>query len=271
MEHLTRVRDEFTRQAETFDAYAPQAGGDLLSRFARALSDAAGGVLLDLACGPGVLAAGLAPGAKRVVAFDATPAMLEKAQRRCAAAGVANVEFRQGDAAALPFEDGAFDVTIASLSLMFADDPVMAVREFGRVTVPDGRVAIAIWGRPEACDMRHLFRAVKDTFPPPPPGKGPFALTGEGELRSLVQSAGLRVLSESEVEAPFFYDSFDALWEAQSAAGPFQGALRTVGADVLRPALREAARPFQRADGSIRLDNRFRYVVAMPLQGSAAV
>jgi ubiquinone/menaquinone biosynthesis C-methylase UbiE len=65
--------------------------------------------LLDVACGPGVVTAALAPGASSVVAFDATEEMLEKAKARCAKAGLSNVAFRSGDAENLPFKDAEFD------------------------------------------------------------------------------------------------------------------------------------------------------------------
>ena len=77
MDHLKRVADEFSRQAQTFETYAEKTD-DRPSRFQAALGEAARGHLLDVACGPGVVTAALAPGAASVVAFDATEADARK-------------------------------------------------------------------------------------------------------------------------------------------------------------------------------------------------
>src|SRR6266705_3702610 len=97
--HDNRVRDEFTRQAETFSASSAITDADLTQRFIDALGEAARGSVLDVACGPGILSAAIAKTASEVVAFDLTPQMLKKAAQRCAEAGLANVTFRQGTAA----------------------------------------------------------------------------------------------------------------------------------------------------------------------------
>ena len=92
--------------------------------------------VLDVGCGPGTitvdLAARVAPG--EVVGLDASAAVLELARAAADEAGVANVSFRTGDATALPFEDGSFDVVHAHQVLQHLSDPVAALREMRRVT-----------------------------------------------------------------------------------------------------------------------------------------
>lgn len=80
--HEKRVRDEFTRQAETFSASSAITDATLTQRFIDALSEAARGSVLDVACGPGILSAAIAKSARDVVAFDLTPEMLKKAALR---------------------------------------------------------------------------------------------------------------------------------------------------------------------------------------------
>jgi SAM-dependent methyltransferase len=109
MDHLDRITDEFSRQANAFEVWAQNVDAEVGARFAIALGDAARGRLIDIACGPGVVTAALAPGAASVVACDATAQMLEKAKARCTKAGVRNVEFKSGDAENLPFADAQFD------------------------------------------------------------------------------------------------------------------------------------------------------------------
>ncbi len=103
-----------------------------------------GQTLLDVGCGPGNLtvdlAARVAPG--RVVGIDRSAAVLDLARAEAASAGAGNVEFRTGDAYALPFEDGSVDVAHAHQVLQHLGDPVAALRELRRVTRPGGVVAV---------------------------------------------------------------------------------------------------------------------------------
>ena len=73
LNHETRVRDEFTRQAETFSASSAITDSALTQRFVDALGEAGQGSVLDVACGPGILSAAIAKSARDVVAFDLTP------------------------------------------------------------------------------------------------------------------------------------------------------------------------------------------------------
>jgi ubiquinone/menaquinone biosynthesis C-methylase UbiE len=94
--------------------------------------------LLDVGCGPGNITADLArrlaPG--RVVGLDASTDVIDQAR-----ADHPDVEFTVGDAYALPYEDGEFDVVQAHQVLHHLDRPVDALREWGRVAGPSGIVA----------------------------------------------------------------------------------------------------------------------------------
>ncbi|MEC8203373.1 MAG: class I SAM-dependent methyltransferase [Pseudomonadota bacterium] len=138
MDHLDRVKEEFTRQADTFAVHAIKADEKVESRFQGAIGDAGKGVLLDVACGPGVVTAALAQNAARITAFDATPAMLEKARARCEEAGLANVEFREGDAQAMPFDDATFDGIVTRLAIHHFAEPAKVMSEMYRVLKPGG-------------------------------------------------------------------------------------------------------------------------------------
>jgi ubiquinone/menaquinone biosynthesis C-methylase UbiE len=142
MDHLKRVTEEFRRQAETFDTFAQKTDENVAARFASALGDAGQGNLLDVACGPGVVTAALAPHAKSIVAFDATQEMLEKARARCAKAGLASVSFRQGNAEALPFGDDEFDGVVTRLAVHHFAEPQRAFGEMFRVLRPGGTAVI---------------------------------------------------------------------------------------------------------------------------------
>jgi ubiquinone/menaquinone biosynthesis C-methylase UbiE len=143
IDHLQCITDEFARQAQNFDAWALKADDQVGARFTAALGEASCGKLLDVACGPGVVTAALAPTATSIVAFDATDAMLEKAKRRCAQAGLTNVDFKSGDAEKLPFENAQFDGVVTRLAIHHFAEPQRALNEMFRVLHPGG-VAVTV-------------------------------------------------------------------------------------------------------------------------------
>jgi ubiquinone/menaquinone biosynthesis C-methylase UbiE len=143
LHHENRVREEFTRQAETFSASVAVTDAALTQRFLSALGEAAQKSVLDVACDPGILSAAIAKSARDVVAFDLTPRMLKKAAQRCAEAGLDNVTFREGNAAELPFADAAFDAVVTRLSVHHFDRPKRAIEEVFRVLRPGGSFVIA--------------------------------------------------------------------------------------------------------------------------------
>src|SRR5579883_2414597 len=161
MDHLKRVSDEFTRQAQTFAAWAETVDADPGGRFGAALGGAARGRLIDVACGPGVVTAALAPNARSVVAFDATEAMLAQTEARCAKAGLNNVEFRSGDAEALPFADAEFDGAVSRAAVHHFADPQRAFAEMFRVLRPGGIAVIADVISSENTDESRLHNAIE--------------------------------------------------------------------------------------------------------------
>ncbi len=99
--------------------------------------------ILDVGCGPGYYAADLAAtvGADGlVVGVDSSPEMLTLAQSRCA--GLPNVEFRKGDAAAPPAAEGEFDAALSVQVMEYVTDPTAALEAIGRCLVPGGRLVV---------------------------------------------------------------------------------------------------------------------------------
>src|SRR5690606_5829226 len=96
--------------------------------------------LLDVGCGPGTVTIDLASRVARAVGVDRAPAVLAAARE--AGKSVDNVEFVEGDAYALPFEDASFDVVYAHQVLQHLTDPIAALREMRRVARPGGYVAV---------------------------------------------------------------------------------------------------------------------------------
>ncbi len=94
---------------------------------------------LDAGCGTGALAYALAPHVAEVVGLDPSPAYLEAARR----GAPANCVFLEGDAMALPFEYGSFDISGCLRVLHHVRRPELVVSELARVTRPGGRILVA--------------------------------------------------------------------------------------------------------------------------------
>jgi ubiquinone/menaquinone biosynthesis C-methylase UbiE len=127
LEAAYRARDVKRRRSLVLSALAPQPGEHII----------------DIGCGPGFYAPDLldAVGATgAVLGVDSSAAVLRPAEQRCA--GRANAQFRQGDAAALPADDSAFDAALCVQVLEYAQDSAAALSEMRRVLRPGGRVVV---------------------------------------------------------------------------------------------------------------------------------
>ena len=121
--------------------------------------------VLDVACGTGntaITAAKRRKGAK-VTGIDFPTPMLTQAKAEAALAEAEDIEWIEGDAEDLPFEDNSFDVVLSSFGHMFAPRPDVATREMLRVTKPGGRIAFATWP-PEHANGR-MFDAMAKHIP----------------------------------------------------------------------------------------------------------
>jgi SAM-dependent methyltransferase len=102
--------------------------------------------LLDVATGTGNLALLAAQaGAGHVVGVDLTPELLAVARERADEAGLDQVEFVEGDAEALEFEEDRFDVVTSTFGVIFAPRPPVAAGELARVLTPGGRLGLTTW------------------------------------------------------------------------------------------------------------------------------
>ncbi|MGZ8666961.1 MAG: class I SAM-dependent methyltransferase [Solirubrobacterales bacterium] len=150
---------------------------------AEALDIVPGERILDVACGSGngaIAAARRAWG--NTTGADFVPDLLERARERAAAERV-EIEFVEGDAESLPFEDGSFDVVMSIFGSMFAPNQQRAAAELLRVCKPGGRIGMANWV-PDGFVGKMFITGAKHA--PPPPGVDPPILWGtEERLRDL--------------------------------------------------------------------------------------
>lgn len=167
---------------------------DVADHLAQAGGAAAGASVLDVACGNGNVALAAARAGAGVVGVDITPALLEDARARAAREGL-EVEWVEGDAEALPVDDGAFDAVLSSFGVMFAPRHEVAAGELVRACRPGGRIAVAAW-TPEGLNGR-LFVTMGPHLPPPPEGWRPPIFWGVPDyVRELLRPHGVEVETE---------------------------------------------------------------------------
>ncbi|NBE56753.1 class I SAM-dependent methyltransferase [Streptomyces boluensis] len=138
----------------------------------------AGTRVLDIAAGTGNAAIPAAATGAEVVAVDLTPELFEAGRRLAAERGAA-VDWREGDAEALPFDDATFDTVLSCVGIMFAPHHQAAADELVRVCRPGGTVGVLSW-TPEGF-IGELFATMKPYAPAPPPGAQPPPLWGRGD------------------------------------------------------------------------------------------
>ncbi|HEX6586977.1 MAG TPA: class I SAM-dependent methyltransferase [Solirubrobacterales bacterium] len=155
--------------------------------------------VLDVACGSGNATIPAARTGAEVTGLDLTPELLEAGRVNAAEAGV-KIDWVEGDAEQLPFDDASFDVVISVFGCMFAPDHRKAAEEIARVLRPGGRIAVCAW-TPDG-SIGRFFALTASHMPPPPEGFQPPVLWGsEDHVRELFDGTGIELeLERAAVE-----------------------------------------------------------------------
>ena len=207
------------RQAATYEASV----GRVTSRVIDPLLDAAGVVagsgVLDVATGPGEIAARAAARGAKATGCDVAEAMLERARAK-----YPRIDFRQANAEQLPFDEGRFDAAVAGFLFLHLARPERVAAELARVLAVGGRVAATVWDAPER--NRYLgvmFDAIGESgaTPPPdlPPGPPFFRFSDESLFAQLLEDAGFVDVTVETVAFEERLASSNDLWEAIMAGG----------------------------------------------------
>jgi ubiquinone/menaquinone biosynthesis C-methylase UbiE len=141
--HADRILDQFTRQAVPFSAAAAIRNEDALARIVRLAEAGADDTVLDVACGPGLLACAFAPVVRHVTGIDVTPAMLDQARALERAKGLGNITWDIAEVPPLPYPGGRFSIVTCRFSFHHMIDPLAVLQEMRRVCAPGGRVVVA--------------------------------------------------------------------------------------------------------------------------------
>jgi ubiquinone/menaquinone biosynthesis C-methylase UbiE len=134
------------------------------AKFIERLNLQPGEKVLDVACGTGNTAIPAAKKGAIVTGIDIAPNLIEQARARAEAEGL-NCQFEEGDAEALSFADGSFDVVVTMFGAMFAPRPDKVAKELVRVCRSGGRIAMANW-TPTGFAGK-MFKLMASFVPPP--------------------------------------------------------------------------------------------------------
>jgi SAM-dependent methyltransferase len=186
---------------------------------------APGREMLDLCCGHGIIAEGLARAGVHVVGLDFSPAMLTLARIRVPAATLV-----EGDAMAMPFDAGRFDGVAMGFGMPHMPDPPAAMAEARRVLKPGARFAYSVWQAAPVSGLSYVFSAGAQLGSADvhlPPGPGPTDYADLNLARPAMEAAGFGDITSQDVES---------FWTVDSAAAPYDyflnGSVR--GAALLR-------------------------------------
>lgn len=232
-------REGWSRAAAAYE----DSWGRVTAQTAAALLDAAGAgagcQLLDVCCGPGVVAGAAAARGADARGVDLTESFLAIARRRAPGA-----RFEAGDAEALPFPDAAFDAAVSGYGIIHLPRPAAALAEMARVLRPGGRVAVSVWAGPEPGTglgaAVSAIRAHADLSVPLPHGPDFFQFSAPGALASALAGAGFAEVSVARVEQTCRAERGDALWRMIAEAGVRMSGLLRAQTPERRAAVRAA-------------------------------
>ncbi len=252
---------EFASPAEKYDRFMGRYTTSLAPAFADAAGVSEGMRVLDVGCGPGGLTHELAHrvGAEKVAAIDPAPQFAAACRQRHPGADV-----REGVAEALPWDDGSFDATLASLVVAFMRDADEGVREMARVTRSGGTVAACMWDiAGEGMTMLSTFWTAARTLDPDVVGERVRPGVTQGDLGERFRRAGLGDVMEGSVEARVDYADYDDFWQPFTfGVGPAGQYLASLPAER-QAQMREACRE-RLPDGPFTLAARAWYARGTP-------
>jgi ubiquinone/menaquinone biosynthesis C-methylase UbiE len=218
--------------------------GKVSGRLVEPLLDAAavshGMRVLDVATGPGYVAAEAARRGARPLGIDISEGMLEVARE-----SNPHLDFELADVESLPFEDGLFDSTVGNFVLNHLPQPELAIAECARVLKAGGSMAFTVWDTP--AENRYMgvvadalaSETELESGPEPPSGPDPYRYADEREFEALLRQAGVEQVRVESIRFSHPASDVKDLWE-----GMLSGSVRAsskIGAqsDEVRARIRE--------------------------------
>ncbi len=211
--------------------------------------------LLDVAAGPGYVAAAAAQQGAHVVGLDFSSEMVAKAREL-----FPHLSFEEGDAQALPFPDETFEAVVMNFGLLHLGRPEQAIAEAYRVLRHGGRFGFTVWARPqEAVGFQMMLDAVRERGDPQVPlpiGPPFFRFSDEGESQRVLMEAGFANPTVQKLaliwELPSAGALFDAFYAGTARTGGLLRAQAPAALRAVREAVQQAAAAYQ-TDAGLRI------------------
>jgi len=191
MDHQRQIKEEFSRQANTFSDAVALTDSSVVDRIRSAAGLGVKLRVLDVGCGPGIVAEALAGDGHVVVALDLTPKMVQRARQRCQDSGFFNVHYIIGQAECLPFKAAAFNAVVTRLTLHHFTDPGVVCSDMARITRSKGRLIVADIVSSENADESELHNALEKLRDP-----SHVSMISSIALEALVETTGLKIIQE---------------------------------------------------------------------------
>lgn len=216
-----------------------------------AVAAADGTSLLDIATGPGYVAAEAKRRGWAPVGIDFSEAMVAMARKLSP-----GIEFQIGDAEALSFRDAAFDRAVMNFGILHLAQPDTAVREAHRVLRAGGLFAFTAWAKPdEALGFRVALRALEDFGDPSvqlPPGPPFFRFSDREECARVLASCGFGSVTVRQLPLVWRLasatDLFEAFYKGSARTGGLLRAQPPAALAKVRDAILESATAYRRGD-----------------------
>jgi SAM-dependent methyltransferase len=213
-EHLRAFeRRRHDAMAATYHGFFAHVTSLAIEPLLEAAGVAAGARHLDVATGPGLLAAEAHRRGAHVIGVDISPGMIELAGKLHP-----GIDFRVAEIEHLPFPDRSFDAVTCSFGFGHFPYPEAALAECVRTLRPGGLIALSWWAEPSRQRVQGLFRdAVAEIGAAPPPelpkGHSSLRFCDPAEFRRLLDDAGLDAVTLDDHEATHCVRDANALWE----------------------------------------------------------
>jgi SAM-dependent methyltransferase len=222
--------------------------------------------LLDVATGPGTLAAKAAERGGRVIGIDIAPAMIALARTLHP-----HLDFREGSAEDLPFAPSSFDSVVSGFGVGHFSKPERVLAEFARVLIPKGRVALSWWDGFGKNRINGIFFEAINELGISAPGALPAGpavdrFSDPEQFAAILRAAGFEVAGIDYISFSHPLKNIDELWDL--ALGSFvrvSTVIRAQNADVqqqIRQKVEQVARQYA-SPGGFQIPIAFRVIAGI--------
>ena len=248
-----------------YDAFSAMTNG-AIEPLLKAAHVGNGTRLLDVATGPGTLAAKAAECGARVIGIDIAPAMIELAHTLHP-----HLDFREGSAEELPLDSSSFDAVISSFGVGHFSRPERVLAEFARVLVSKGRVALSWWDGFGKNRINGIFFEAISELGISAPGALPAGpavdrFSDPNEFAVILRAAGFEVVGIDYISFSHSLKSVDEFWDL--ALGSFvrvSTLIEAQNADVqqrIRAKVEQIAQQYESANG-LQIPIAFRVIAGI--------